>query len=1563
MRTTTLLVSALAALALACGGDDGPPDDGVCVGVAPPWIRAEPSAGGAVTINEVMYHPRGDQPTWIELHNPFAFDADLSGFRLGGAIDFTFPDGTRIAPDGYLVIASAAMPGALGPFGGALPRGPGAVELWNNAGRLLDAVAYGVDEPWPVAADGSGASLAKRAPDDASGPAERWIASARVGGTPGAANVALASPPATRALVPAGSTWRYLASPAPSGWQGPDFDDRAWAAAPAAFWASDRPPPSIAATARFTADNFFALYLGRADGTGLRLLGRDAIGDWTSTEAFAFTALADEHLYVAAWEAPGDDGGPQMLIGQLELPDGTRAPTDPASFEVTLGPAGAAPGGALTDPAPSVAQLQAAIAGATWTAPQAVASVDAGPWGPALVGQLAPTARYLWPDTFAAASATNAATTYALFRTRQPVAPGRGATEITGRPITSYYRTRFEVGDGVRVLDAWLTHLVDDGAVFYLDGVEVLRVGMPAGPVTATTLAATTVGEATPSAPAVLAAAALGPGPHVLAVEVHQATASDPDLRFDAALAARAEVVGPDDLDGLALSEIAAAGASVWLELVNRGATPLALGGEVVAIAGGEHVLAAATLAPGATLLLDADRLGLAAEPGQPVVLYAADRTTVLDAVRFTGQPRARHPDGDWRRPDVATPGQVNTFAPTPAVVVSELSYHAPDQPLADGSFTADDLEWIELHNRGAAALDVGGWQLVDAVGYQVPAGTTIAADGYLIIASDPAAFTARYGDVGAPVVGGFAGSLANRGDRLVVRDACGNPVEEVAYHDGGRWPEAADGGGATLVRLDERAASDAAEAWAASDERAASGWQTIEYQAVATPSAVGPDGVWHELVLGLLDAGVVLIDDVRVVVDPATTATELCAGGDFESGGAGFRWIGNHRHSAVIADPEEPGNHVLRLVATGPTEHMHNHVEVTLAGGHRITDGRTYRISLRARWQAGSGLLNTRLYFNRLARTTSLPVAVAPGNPGRPDPRAGNLGPTYRDLAHAPVVPAAGEPVTVTVDADDPDGVAAVTLFLAVDGGPPTSVVMTATDGGLWTAQVPGHPAGAVVQFWIDAVDRVGARAQVPAGGPAARALWQVDDGRGTGDALRDVRIVMTPGDAAWLFAAPNLMSNDWVGATVIYDGRDATYDVGVRLKGSQRGRPTQARTGFGLRFPPEGLFRGVHRTVLIDRSQGVSFGQRELFFFQAMNRAGAVPSQYDDLIEVVPPRRELTGPAHLQLARFGGLFLDHQFERGGDGGLFEYELVYYPTTTVDGTPTGAKLPQPDQVVGTAIRDLGPDEEAYRMCFINKANRGRDDYRGWLRFAQAFGTTGAAFDARVDAILDVDQWLRALAFATLSGAIDNYASGAAHNAEFYLRPSDGKALFFPHDLDFLGSARGPVIGSADLAKLIAAPARRRSYYGHLHDIITTAYNATYLAPWAAQLGALLPGQDFAGHLAYVAERAAWVRDGAPDAITRAIPPVGFAIATNGGAPLAVAAATVDLEGPGWVDVHTITANGGALTVTWPAVSTWRASVGLACGANALALTALDRRGATVGADTITVTRTGPGCP
>ena len=1211
--------------AAGCGGDVDfvPPDatppspPALCAAKhLGPWSRGALGVGGTVTINEVMYHPPGVAPVeWIELYNPFAFDFDLSEFRLDGAVHHTFAADTRVPPGGYVIVASTAMAGAVGAFTGQLPDDAGTIELWNNAGRLLDAVSYRDVEPWPLGADGSGASLAKRTADSASEAAEVWTASAVTGGSPGARN-----PPAT-----------------------------------------------------------------------------DAAG-------------------------------------------------------------------------------------------------------------------------------------------------------------------------------------------------------------------------------------------------------------------------------GLAFNEIAGASADdFWLELSNRGSTPIDVGGRViVAASGGMHVLAARTLAPGELVLLAQADLGFRGTAGDKLFLTTPDRAAVLDAARVDDVPRGRSAaDLAWRYPDVATPGAANVFIVHDEVVIDEVMYHAPPVTAPDGTVTRSPLEWIELHNRSSAPVDVGGWQLVDAIAYEVPAGTVIAAGGFVVVANDTGAFAAAYPGLDATVLGDVAGGLADGGDRIELRDACANLVDAVRYLDDGRWPATADGGGSSLELRDADADHLAPEAWAASDEAARATWQTISYEAVAAASPVGPDGVWQELVIGLLEAGVVLIDDLSVVVDPATSPTQLVVGGDFESGGAAFRLLGNHRHAEVIVDPTDPANHVLRVIATGQTEHMHNHVETTLTGAHRITNGRTYRVSLRARWQGGSNLLNTRLYFNRLARTTALPVPAGPGTPGAPNSRAiANLGPTYRELRHAPAVPQPGQPVEVSVVADDPDGIASLTLVYNDDGRPPESIAMTAAGAGRYTAIVPARAASAIVQFHVVATDTLGASSTFPAAGPASRALWKVDDGLAATNGLHNLRIIMTAADAAWLLDARNLMSNDLVGATVVYDEREVTYDVGVRLKGSERGRPQANRIGFGLRFPSDRLFRGVLAGVLLDRSQGVGYGQREVFFFQAMNRAGAVPTQYDDLVKLLPPRADLVGPAHLQLARFGGLMLDHQFEHGGDGDLFEYELIYYPTTTDNGTPTGLKLPAPDAVVGTGIRDLGNDEEAYRYDFIVKANRWRDDYRGLIRFARIFGLSGAAFDAQVGDVIDVDQWLRAFAFATLSGAVDNYASGAQHNAEFYLRPSDGRALYFPHDLDFLGGPTGPVVASGDLSRLMAVPARARAYYGHLHDIITTSFNGPYMAHWADQMGLLLPAQGFPSHLQYVVQRAEWVMNGAGNAITRAIPRVDVAITTNGGADLAVTTATVTLDGTGWIDVHELRRPGALLplTLTWTTTTAWRTTIDLACGVNAIRLDATNRHGQAVGTDTITVTRSGAGC-
>jgi hypothetical protein len=75
------------------------------------------------------------------------------------------------------------------------------------------------------------------------------------------------------------------------------------------------------------------------------------------------------------------------------------------------------------------------------------------------------------------------------------------------------------------------------------------------------------------------------------------------------------------------------------------------------------------------------------------------------------------------------------------------------------------DGEFIELYNRGDAAVDVSGWRFADGPNLTLPAGTIIPAGGYLVCAANAARLRAVYGDL--PVVGDFEGRLANRGELI----------------------------------------------------------------------------------------------------------------------------------------------------------------------------------------------------------------------------------------------------------------------------------------------------------------------------------------------------------------------------------------------------------------------------------------------------------------------------------------------------------------------------------------------------------------------------------------------------------------------------------------------------------------------------------------------------------------------------------------------------------------------------------------------------------------------------
>lgn len=881
-------------------------------------------------------------------------------------------------------------------------------------------------------------------------------------------------------------------------------------------------------------------------------------------------------------------------------------------------------------------------------------------------------------------------------------------------------------------------------------------------------------------------------------------------------------------------------------------------------------------------------------------------------------------------------------------VFALELSADSGTPPIP---FQEDDEEWIEIYNRGASTVNLDGWYFGDGVSFTFPPGTTIDSGSHLVVASDAVALSAKH--PGIPIAGEFSGGLSRSGERVTLRDENNNPVDEVRYYDGGRWPGAADGGGSSLELRDPAADNACPTAWVASDESNDSTWQTYTYQGVAAPSSLGPDNQWRDFIIGLHDAGEVLIDDISVTESPDGSPVAMLSNSDFESGSTGWRFRGTHRHSEVITDPDDPGNQVLRLVATGYTEHMHNNVETTLAGGLSVVNGRTYEISFKAKWISGSNQFNTRLYFNRLPRTTLIDRPDTPGTPGATNSQAeANIGPTYKGLIHSPPVPEAGAPTTVSVSPSDPDGIGTLTLHYSVESGPFSSVAMAPDAEGNYTGQIPGQSAGEVVQFYVEASDGLGATAFFPAAGADSRALYEVEDGRASGTGLGNFRLVMTPDDDTWLHTNINVMSNDRIGCTVIYNESEIFYDTGVRLKSSQRGRLNPNRVGFNVGFNADQLFLGVHRTVGIDRSQGQSPGQRELLFNIMMTSAGGASGKYNDLIKIIAPQNQHTGTAELQLARYGGIFLGSQFEDGDEGTVFEYELIYYPTTA-DGN--GFKIPQPDGVQGTAVRDLGDDKENYRWNFLIKNNRERDDYAAFIDYCKHFDLSGAAFHASVENFVDVDNWLRSMAFAVLSGASDNYGAGdLAHNAQFYVRP-DGRVIFLPHDMDNSFSTTRSITANSDVATIVNDPPRYRQYLGHLHDIITTTYNNGYMSGWTSHFATLDPAQNWSASLSHINGRSANVLS----QINSAIPSVAFSIDTP--SPVTVSTSTTTISGTGWVDVREIWLSGSSipLELTWTGTTSWEVELPLSLGTHVYTLEALDFTGAVIGADSITIENTG----
>jgi len=113
--------------------------------------------------------------------------------------------------------------------------------------------------------------------------------------------------------------------------------------------------------------------------------------------------------------------------------------------------------------------------------------------------------------------------------------------------ITTYFRHTFSVSDPSQFEYLELRLLRDDGAVVYLNGVEVKKSNMPDSTVHYLLRARSAVGGDAEDAfyEDYLSGSYLSPGPNVLAVEIHQISGTSSDISFDMELLGLAEIQHP----------------------------------------------------------------------------------------------------------------------------------------------------------------------------------------------------------------------------------------------------------------------------------------------------------------------------------------------------------------------------------------------------------------------------------------------------------------------------------------------------------------------------------------------------------------------------------------------------------------------------------------------------------------------------------------------------------------------------------------------------------------------------------------------------------------------------------------------------------------------------------------------------------------------------------------------------------------------------------------------------------------------------------------------------------
>ncbi len=1024
-----------------------------------------------------------------------------------------------------------------------------------------------------------------------------------------------------------------------------------------------------------------------------------------------------------------------------------------------------------------------------------------------------------------------------------------------------------------------------------------------------------------------------------------------------------------------------------YVELFNSGAQAVNLSGAWLSDTAGtnKYQIANGTTIPARGFLaFPQAQLGFAfAADGEGAYLVNSNQTRVLDAVKFDGQENGvslgRYPNGSpgFQRLATVTQGTSNTPPRLSPIVISEIMYH----PISEN----DDDEYVELYNRSGSPVNLGGWQLQDGISFTFPSNTIIVAGGYVVVAESLTNLLAKYPQLNSTnAFGNYSGKLSNSGERLVLArpddliSTNGSgvvttnifyiPVNEVTYGEGGRWGKWSDGGGSSLELIDPDADPRLAPNWADSDESAKATWTTINTTSVMENGQTGlvnegngSYGVANRFELFLQGEGEALVDNLEFL---SNGGANLIVNGDFASGTNNWVISGVLRKSYAENSVGIGGSAALHLMSTGRGDTGANKIARALSATAATGAPNTGTMRAQVRWLKGDPYVLLRMRGNWMEVSQRLNVPTNLGTPGLPNSRLiANAGPAITEVSHAPVLPAAGQPVVVSARVADPDGVALVQLKYRID---PSAIYATLTmtnDLGVYRAAIPGQASGALAAFVVTATDSLAAVSQFPAEAPTRECHVRWGETVFAGS-IGTYRLWLTAANISqWTTRERN--ANDPFDATFVYGNTRAIYNVDTLYSGSPFHTPAYngplnaIACDYEVNFRKDERFLGSEPFVL--SAYDVADGN---FFFNDDSAQVDITGNWiaRQLGQQYNYRRHVN--VVVNGVKRGTIYDDTQQPNS------EMLAEYFPDTPTELRKIESWFEFADDaqdqgsVYATLVRanqSTGQiDPKRYRW---NWRPRATDDPNSWTAFTNliaAVNNTGAAnYLDQVRTWMDVPNFLRPVIVHHICGSWDSYAYQRGKNM-FAARPEGQGWRLQMWDIEIALGAGGN--GATDsiytmfdtvLLNLIQNnPAVHREYLRGFQEAVDAA-----LLPGAADVALDERYAAFQQHgvplispafiKSYIASRRAY--------LLTVLPNAAFSV-SNAAYQVVTSSNVLTLQGTGPLAVETILVNSNAYAVTWTSLTNWTVKVPLVGGTNVLNISATDRNGNAISNATGSVT-------